>query len=76
MGGKWHEASFDAGGRYLVCDPGLPGFLASIHKHRVGAWMEVCESDGLRHITGEATEDLKLGKFTHADAGQMHLYLN
>jgi len=22
------------------------------------------------------TEDLKLGKFTHADAGQMHLYLN
>jgi hypothetical protein len=30
----------------------------------------------LRHITHFATEDLKLGKFTHADAGQMHLYLN
>ena len=29
-----------------------------------------------RHITGDATEDLKIGKFTHADAGQMHLYLN
>jgi hypothetical protein len=29
-----------------------------------------------RHITGDATEDLKLGRFTHADAGQMHLYLN
>ena len=30
----------------------------------------------LRHITGDATEDLKLGRFTHADAGQMHMYLN
>lgn len=29
-----------------------------------------------RHITPCATEDLKLGKFTHADAGQMNLYLN
>jgi YhcG PDDEXK nuclease domain len=29
-----------------------------------------------RHITRDATEDLKLGKLTHADAGQMHLYLN
>src|SRR5260370_42130921 len=28
-----------------------------------------------RHIPGLATQDLKLGKFTHADAGQMHLYL-
>jgi hypothetical protein len=28
------------------------------------------------HITDYATEDLKLGKFTHADAGQMNLYLN
>jgi hypothetical protein len=28
------------------------------------------------HIMFSATEDLKLGKFTHADAGQMHLYLN
>jgi hypothetical protein len=31
---------------------------------------------GLRDITRSATEDLKLGKFTHDDAGQMHLYLN
>ncbi len=30
----------------------------------------------LRHITINATQDLKLGKFTHADAGQMHMYLN
>jgi hypothetical protein len=30
----------------------------------------------LRHITRSATEDLKLDKLTHADAGQMHLYLN
>ena len=30
----------------------------------------------LQHITRSATEDLKLGEFTHADAGQMHLYLN
>jgi hypothetical protein len=29
-----------------------------------------------RHITGCATEELKLGKFTHSDAGQMNLYLN
>ena len=29
-----------------------------------------------RHITRSATEELKLGAFTHADAGQMHLYLN
>jgi hypothetical protein len=30
----------------------------------------------LGHITRPATEDLKLGEFDHADAGQMHLYLN
>jgi YhcG PDDEXK nuclease domain len=30
----------------------------------------------LGHITTDATEDLKAGKFSHADAGQMHLYLN
>ena len=29
-----------------------------------------------RHITGYTTQDLKLGEFDHADAGQMHLYLN
>src|SRR5271155_234148 len=29
-----------------------------------------------RHITGCATEDLKVGRFSYADAGQMHLYLN
>ena len=29
-----------------------------------------------RHITSAATEDLKLGRFSHADAGQMNLYLN
>jgi hypothetical protein len=29
-----------------------------------------------RHISGDATQDLKVGKFTHADAGQMNLYLN
>src|ERR1700761_1662091 len=29
-----------------------------------------------RHITGCATEDLKVGRFGHADAGQMHMYLN
>jgi hypothetical protein len=29
-----------------------------------------------RHITGCATEDLKVGRFNYADAGQMHLYLN
>jgi hypothetical protein len=37
------------------------------------------ENDGprfQRHITPCATEDLKIGGFTHADAGQMNLYLN
>jgi hypothetical protein len=29
-----------------------------------------------RHITGCATEDLKVGRFSYAEAGQMHLYLN
>lgn len=29
-----------------------------------------------RHITRMATEDLKIGAFDHADAGQMNLYLN
>lgn len=29
-----------------------------------------------RHITPNATEDLKVGRFSYADAGQMHLYLN
>jgi hypothetical protein len=29
-----------------------------------------------RHITACATEDLKVGRFSYADAGQMHLYLN
>jgi hypothetical protein len=29
-----------------------------------------------RRLRGLAIIDLKLGKFTHADAGQMHLYLN
>ena len=33
-------------------------------------------SNSVGHITPCATEDLKLGKFTHADAGQMNLYLN
>jgi hypothetical protein len=28
------------------------------------------------HIMFSATEDLKIGKLTHADAGQMHMYLN
>lgn len=28
------------------------------------------------HRSGYATQDLKLGAFTHADAGQMNLYLN
>ena len=32
--------------------------------------------DQLDNITRLATQDLKLGKLTHADAGQMHLYLN
>jgi hypothetical protein len=29
-----------------------------------------------RHITGCATEELKVGKFSNTDAGQMNLYLN
>src|SRR5258708_39306298 len=29
-----------------------------------------------RHITGCTTEDLKVGTFGYANAGQMHLYLN
>jgi hypothetical protein len=29
-----------------------------------------------RHIIPSATEDLKVGTFGYADAGQMHLYLN
>ena len=28
------------------------------------------------HILSETTEDLKVGAFSHADAGQMHMYLN
>ena len=32
--------------------------------------------DQLDNITRLATQDLKLDEFTHADAGQMHLYLN
>ena len=30
----------------------------------------------LGHICVAATEDLKVGRFSHADAGQMHMYLN
>jgi len=29
-----------------------------------------------RHITGDATEDLKLDKLTHQDLGQMQMYVN
>ena len=29
-----------------------------------------------RHLRCLVIIDLKIGKFTHADAGQMHLYLN
>ena len=36
--------------------------------------MSVCFAK--RHITYCATEDLKAGKFSYSDAGQMHLYLN
>ena len=37
-----------------------------------GCWATVLG----RHITPEATEELKVGEFSHADAGQMHLYCN
>jgi hypothetical protein len=43
-------------------------------KYNNGANMAACIAE--RHITGCATEDLKVGKFSYADAGQMHLYLN
>jgi hypothetical protein len=43
-------------------------------KYNNGANMAPCIAE--RHITGCATEDLKVGKFSYADAGQMHLYLN
>ena len=36
--------------------------------------MAVCFAE--RHITGCATEDLKLGKLTHQDLGQMQMYVN
>ncbi len=29
-----------------------------------------------QHITGFATYDLKMTEFSHADAGQMNVYLN
>ncbi|MFC1679580.1 PDDEXK nuclease domain-containing protein, partial [Elusimicrobiota bacterium] len=29
-----------------------------------------------RHIMGDATEDLKTGKLTHQDLGQLQLYVN
>jgi hypothetical protein len=44
-----------------------PGQMIAVTKASVNAE---------RHITGDATEDLKLGRFDPADAGQMHLYLN
>jgi len=34
------------------------------------------EASALRHISADATEDLKLGELSHADAGQMHMYCN
>jgi hypothetical protein len=44
-------------------------------KYRLNGW--ICRRMlQLRHITADATEDLKVGRFSYADAGQMHLYLN
>jgi hypothetical protein len=43
-------------------------------KYNNGANMAACLAE--RHITGSATEELKVGRFSYVDAGQMHLYLN
>ena len=37
--------------------------------------LQTNEGEPLRHITGEATEELKLGRFDARDKGQMELYL-
>jgi hypothetical protein len=49
-----------------------PDYVAFRHTPEVRIWLPGFE----RHIIRSGTEDLKVGKFGYADAGQMHLYLN
>jgi predicted nuclease of restriction endonuclease-like (RecB) superfamily len=52
-------------------------FVARQRRLRVGeAWYRVDLLFFHRRLRCLIVVDLKLGKFTHADAGQMHLYLN
>jgi len=61
-------------------DVGLGGDFAFVGRQRrlrVGdAWYRVDLLFFHRRLRCLVVIDLKLGKFTHADAGQMHLYLN
>ena len=52
-------------------------FVGRQRRLRVGSeWYRVDLLFFHRHLRCLVIIDLKLGKFTHADAGQMHLYLN
>jgi predicted nuclease of restriction endonuclease-like (RecB) superfamily len=52
-------------------------FIGRQKRLRVGSeWYRVDLIFFHRHLRCLVIVDLKLGKFTHADAGQMHLYLN
>ncbi len=52
-------------------------FIGRQHRLRVGdKWYRVDLVFFHRRLRCLVVIDLKLGKFTHADAGQMHLYLN
>jgi len=52
-------------------------FIGRQKRLRVGGeWYRVDLIFFHRHLRCLVIVDLKLGKFTHADAGQMHLYLN
>jgi len=52
-------------------------FIGRQHRLRIGdEWYRVDLLFFHRRLRCLVVIDLKLGKFTHADAGQMHLYLN
>jgi predicted nuclease of restriction endonuclease-like (RecB) superfamily len=52
-------------------------FVGRQRRLRVGdEWYRVDLLFFHRHLKALVVIDLKIGKFTHADAGQMHLYLN
>jgi predicted nuclease of restriction endonuclease-like (RecB) superfamily len=52
-------------------------FVGRQRRLRVGgAWYRVDLLFFHRRLRSLVVVDLKLGKFTHSDAGQMHLYLN